>query len=83
MSEKPKSPAEQTLQIPEFYANTVQVNVNAFEVELSALLVDSKQQLKGALNLRLSPQTAMMLGKILTEQMATYEQQFGKIPLPK
>ncbi len=83
MSEKPKTPPEQTVQIPEFYANTIQVNVNAFEVELGALLVDSKQQLKGALNLRLSPQTAMMLGKILTEQMATYEQQFGKIPLPK
>lgn len=77
---EPQPPAQQ---IPEFYANTVQVNVNAFEVELSAMLVSSKNELKGALNLRLSPQTAVMLGKILNEQMAAYEKQYGKIPLPQ
>ncbi len=58
MSEKSKAVPEPSMGIPEFYANTVQVNVNAFEVELGAMLVDSKQQLKGALNLRLSPQSA-------------------------
>ncbi|MFZ5629150.1 MAG: DUF3467 domain-containing protein [Spirochaetota bacterium] len=77
---EPQPPAQA---IPEFYANTVQVNVNPFEVELSAMLVSSKNELKGALNLRLSPQTAAALAKILTEQMAAYEQQFGKIPMPK
>lgn len=76
---EPQPPAQP---IPEFYANTIQVNVNAFEVELSAMLVSSKNELKGALNLRLSPQTAVMLGKILNEQMAAYEKQYGKIPLP-
>ncbi len=49
---EPQPPAQQ---IPEFYANTIQVNVNAFEVELSAMLVSSKNELKGALNLRLMP----------------------------
>lgn len=85
MSEKNKQSTDAVasqLQIPEFYANAVQVNLNAFEVELGAMLVDSKQQLKGALNLRLSPQTAAMLARILTEQMAGYEKQYGKIPLP-
>lgn len=85
MSDKNKEltdTATAQLQIPEFYANSVQVNVNAFEVELGASLVDSKQQLKGALNLRLSPQTAAMLSQILTAQMVEYEKQYGKIPLP-
>ena len=69
-------------QIPEFYTNNIGINVNPSEVELRNLLVDSDANIKGAINLRMSPQTAWILFKSLGRQIDQYEKDFGKIPLP-
>lgn len=68
--------------VPEFYANGVRVSVSAFEVELQAVLSDSEGRTKGALNLRMSPQTAWVLSMALGKHLAMSEEKFGKIPIP-
>lgn len=67
---------------PEFYANSIAINVSPFEVELQNLLVDSAQTLKGAVNVRMSPQTAWTLSKALAKNIMEYEAKFGEIALP-
>jgi hypothetical protein len=68
--------------IPEFYANTIIVNVSPFEFEVQNLLVDSQRNVKGAVNLRYSPQTAWTLYKALEKQIERYEEMNGEIALP-
>jgi hypothetical protein len=75
-------PAAEAAPIPEFYANSIAINVSPFEVELQNLLVDSSQTLKGAVNVRMSPQTAWTLSKALAKNLAEYEAKFGEIALP-
>lgn len=76
--ELPENPAP----VPEFYANSVAINVSPFEVELQHMLVDSGQNLKGAVNIRLSPQTAWTLSRALAKNLAEFESRFGPISLP-
>ncbi len=76
------SGAQDAAPIPEFYANSIAINVSPFEVELQNLLVDSSQNLKGAVNVRMSPQTAWTLSKALEKNLAEYEAKFGAIALP-
>ena len=68
--------------IPEFYANSINVNVSFFELELQAFLIDSSQNVKGALHLRVSPQTAWMLARSLAKQIGEYERLYGKMEVP-
>ena len=68
--------------IPEFYANSIFINVSPFELELQNLLVDSQQNVKGAVNVRMSPQTAYTLSRALNKQLEEYERQCGPIALP-
>lgn len=75
-------PGGEALPVPEFYANSIAINVSPFEVELQNLLVDSAQTLKGAVNVRMSPQTAWTLSKALAKNLAEYEAKFGPISLP-
>lgn len=79
--EQPAAPQE--LAIPEFYANSLTVKASPFEFEIQAQLIDSAQKLKGALNIRLSPQTAWALSRALATNVAEYEKQCGKIALPE
>jgi len=64
--------------IPEFYTNSILVNISSFELELQSLLVDSQQNIKGAVNIRMSPQTAWTLSKALAKHLALYDEKFGK-----
>lgn len=68
--------------VPEFYANSIFINVSPFELELQNLLVDSQQKVKGAVNIRMSPQTAYTLARALNKQLDEYEKQIGPISLP-
>lgn len=68
--------------VPEFYANSIFINVSPFELELQNLLVDSQQNVKGAVNVRMSPQTAYTLSRALNKQLEEYERQCGPIALP-
>jgi len=72
----------QQIPVPEFYSNTVMINFSPFELELQNLLVDSQQNVKGAINIRMSPQTAWTLSKALEKQLVQYESEYGKISLP-
>ncbi|TGL58517.1 DUF3467 domain-containing protein [Leptospira sarikeiensis] len=81
-----KKDQEQSLEIqataPEFYTNAVMIFVSAFEVELQNQLVDSQKNVKGAINIHMSPQTAWTLAKELNRQMDNYEKAYGPISLP-
>ncbi len=68
--------------VPEFYANRMQVNLSVYELEIAAQLADSDGNLKGAVNIRLSPQLARVFAKNLAQSVNDYEKQFGKIPQP-
>jgi hypothetical protein len=86
LSKNPEKPAESPAPqspVPEFYANSVAINVSPFEVEMQHLLVDSAQTVKGAVNIRLSPQTAWTLSRALAKNLAEYESKFGPISLPE
>ena len=71
------------LQIPEFYTNAILLNSSPFEVEIQNRLVDSAGNLKGAVNLRMSPQTAWTLWKALGKQIEAYERSYGALPIPE
>ena len=80
--EQPEVPDMQA-PVPEFYSNSVGINVSPFEVELQHMLVDSAQNMKGAVNIRMSPQTAWTLSRALAKNLAEYESKFGPISLPE
>lgn len=77
----PEAPAGQP--IPEFYTNMVGINVSPYEFEFATMLVDSKGQMKGAINIRMSPQTAKSLLGALHSQVTEYEKNVGEIVLPE
>ena len=79
--EPPAPPTDQP--VPEFYANSIFINISPFELELQNLLVDSQQNVKGAVNIRMSPQTAFTLSRALVKQLDEYERQVGTIALPE
>ncbi len=68
--------------VPEFYTNSISINVSPFEFEIQNLLVDSTRRIKGAVNIRMSPQTALTLAGALNKQLAEFEKQCGPIALP-
>lgn len=68
--------------IPEFYSNAVTVYYSPYEFEISHLMMDSRNQIKGALNVRMSPQMAKSMLKILERQVADYENTVGNIVIP-
>ncbi len=78
----PPKPTE-TGAIPEFYTNTIYINVSPFEMELQNLLMDSQQNVKGGVSVRMSPQTAWTLYKSLEKQIRFFENNFGPIALPE
>ena len=75
----PQNP-ENTL---EFYANGTMVGLSVFEIGLKHLLLDEGQNVKGALNVRMSPQSAKLLSSLLERNIAAYEEKFGELHLPK
>jgi len=66
--------------IPEFYVNSVSISPSLYEFELTHMLLDSESRMKGAFNVRMSPQTAKSVLELLHEEVTAYEKQHGKIP---
>jgi hypothetical protein len=60
-----EQPQQPPIQIPEIYSNVANIHFNQYEF---------------AVNLRVSPQFAKELAKILTENVAQYEQMVGELP---
>jgi len=69
--------------ISEFYTNAVEVNISPFELEMRALITDSSGKARHGVNIRMSPQTAWALQKVLAKQIANYEKNIGPIALPE
>jgi len=67
--------------IPEFYVNSVSISPSLYEFELTHMLLDSEGRMKGAFNVRMSPQTAKSVLELLHEEVTAYEKQHGKIPV--
>jgi hypothetical protein len=78
--QKPDTVGSTQQVIPEFYVNSVSISPSVYEFELTHMLLDSEGRLKGAFNVRMSPQTAKAVLELLTEEVAAYEKQYGKLP---
>ncbi|MBE7438551.1 MAG: hypothetical protein HS115_08870 [Spirochaetales bacterium] len=69
--------------ISEYYTNAIEINISPFELELRAMVMDSQGQPRHGINIRMSPQTAWALQKVLAKQIANYENNIGPITLPE
>jgi len=69
--------------IPELYTNSAMVNFSPFEFEMTLGLASSTYQgIRPVVNVRMSPQVAKELVRILSENVAVYEGNFGELPVP-
>ena len=72
------------LDVPSFYANSVQVMQGPYDVTLTFRhifdLVDGTAQGKTVARVAMSPQHAKALVAVLMERVALYEQKFGQLP---
>lgn len=75
-----QNPAE--LQAAEFYSNSVRIASSPFEIAVQHQLVDAPGNVKGAVNIRMSPQTAWTFARALAKQIEAYEKEFGPVQLP-
>ncbi len=70
--------------IPEVYANAGMVNTSPYEFEITLGLGSSNYQgVKPVVNLRMSPVFAKELAKLLVDNINLFEENHGKIKLPK
>ena len=68
------------IQVPEAYANTAKVNFSPYEFEITMGLGSANYEgIRPVVNIRVSPQFTKELAKILTENVALYEEHVGKI----
>ena len=74
---------QQPAVIPELYTNSAMVNFSPFEFEITLGLASSTYQgIRPVVNVRMSPQFAKELARILAENIAAYEGNFGELPVP-
>ena len=70
--------------IPEFYVNSVKIITHVFDIQMNlAVRRGTNNQPKEIALIRMSPQHALVMCKLLEKQLQTYENQFGKIPIPQ
>ena len=68
------------IEIPEVYSNEVMINTSPFEFEITLGLSSSNYQgVKPVANLRMSPQFAKEIAKVLVEKINVYQDSYGKI----
>ena len=68
------------ISIPELYTNSAMVNFSPFEFEMTLGLGSSTYQgVRPVVNVRMSPQFAKELARILTENIAAFENNFGEV----
>ena len=76
-------PQEKPVSIPELYTNSAMVNFSPYEFEVTLGLGSSTYQgVRPVVNMRMSPQFAKELARILTENVAAYENNFGELAAP-
>lgn len=68
---------------PEYYADSVRTGISPFTVSLTfGVQSDADQSVANQCVVRMSPQHAYVLAKVLTQNIESYEEQIGKIELP-
>ena len=78
---KNETEQQQAIQLPEIYTNTAMVNFNPYEFEVTIGLGSANYEgVKPVVNVRMSPQFAKEMAKILAENVARYEEMVGAIP---
>lgn len=68
---------------PEFYANSCAFTVTIYEFLLQfGIKTDPKTDAKALVNVRMSPQHAKVMARILAKNVKAYEKEVGPIYLP-
>jgi hypothetical protein len=68
---------------PDFYVNTVRVMTSAYDLTLVfGIKSDPAKQEEERVIVRMSPQHALVMSKMLQKVMLAYREQIGKIQLP-
>ncbi len=80
----PSLPAqEKQVAIPELYTNSAMINFSPYEFEMTLGLGSSTYQgVRPVVNVRMSPQFAKELARILSENVAAYETNIGDLASP-
>jgi len=72
------------IQIPEVYTNTAVTNFSPYEFELTMGLASANYEgVRPVVNIRMSPQFAKDLAKILSDNVAVYEANIAQIVVPE
>ena len=68
--------------IPDIYVNSARISISVFDVQLNlALRSDPEGEAKEVAVIRMSPQHALAMAKLLLKNLRVYEEQVGKIAL--
>ncbi|MEJ2671263.1 MAG: DUF3467 domain-containing protein [Deltaproteobacteria bacterium] len=71
-------------EIPDFYINNVKILGSLYEFMFTfGLKSDPKKESENVAIIRMSPQHAKVLAKILTKNVELYEKDIGEIKLPE
>ena len=74
---------EKQIAIPELYTNSAMINFSPYEFEMTLGLGSSTYQgIRPVVNVRMSPQFAKELARILSENVGVYENNFGELATP-
>ena len=69
--------------IPDLYTNSAQFALSVFDVTITfGMRKHQDRPIEDVAIIRMSPQHALVMGKMLMEQLKKYEQQMGKINIP-
>jgi hypothetical protein len=70
--------------VPEFYTNAVRFIIHFYDVQLIfGVRTDPEKPIKDIAVMRMSPQHALVMSKLLEKNLRAYEKQMGKISLPQ
>lgn len=75
---------EKEKEIPDFYINSAFIQASLYEFMFKfGLKTDQKKDAESVAIIRMSPQHAKVLGKLLVKNVDAYEKDVGEIKLPE
>jgi len=75
---------EKEKEIPDFYINSAFIQASLYEFMFKfGLKTDQKKDAESVAIIRMSPQHAKVLGKLLVKNVEAYEKDVGEIKLPE
>lgn len=82
MATRPEPQFEEAEDLREFYVDSVQVSTQLYTCVLNLGDLRANQPSLIRLRVKVSPQTAKVLGLILSKHIRNYEERFGEIGIP-